>query len=100
MAESKSAYVVANVTILDQKKWAEYKSKVGETLTPWGAEVVFRGQKVDALSGKNPHTDIVVLRYPSIDAMKSWVSSDAYQAIVPIRNQGAKMDLTTYESET
>lgn len=100
MEETKSAYVVANITILDQNKWAEYRSKVGTTLTPWGAELIFRGKKVEVLSGENVHTDTVVIRFPSLKALNNWMKSDAYQALIPIREQGAKMDLTTYQSQS
>ena len=31
------AYVVGHITVKNADKWAEYRSKVPQTLAPWGA---------------------------------------------------------------
>lgn len=91
-----SAYVVGHITVKDADKWAEYRSKVSATLTPWGGELVFRGKQSAALAGANPHPDIVVIRFPDLDAVNGWFSSAAYQALIPVREQGADMVLLSY----
>lgn len=92
------AYVVGHITVKNQEMWAEYRSKVPETLAPWGGELVFRGKQVAALSGKNSHPDIVVIRFPTITAVNGWFSSPAYQSLIPLRQQAAEMILLSYES--
>lgn len=91
------AYVVGHITVKHQEMWAEYRSKVPETLAPWGAELVFRGKQVATLSGENAHNDIVVIRFPSVAAVNGWFSSSAYQALIPLRQQAAEMVLLSYE---
>ena len=39
------AYVVGHITVKNAQMWAEYRSKVPQTLAPWGAELVFRGRQ-------------------------------------------------------
>jgi len=95
----KSAYVIGNITVLDQTRWSEYRSKVPATLTPWGGELVFRGKRSKAFCGEYDHTDIVVIRFPNAQALNNWFDSDAYQALISIREQAAKMDLISYETE-
>lgn len=95
----KFAYVIGNITVIDQTKWSEYRSKVPATLVPWGGELVFRGKKSKVLGGEYQHTDSVVIRFPDIQALNNWFGSDAYQALIPIREQAAKMDLVSYELE-
>ena len=83
------AYVVGHITVKNAQVWAEYRSKVPQTLAPWGAELVFRGQQVAALAGESQHADIVVIRFPSVAALNDWFSSPAYQALIPLREQAA-----------
>jgi uncharacterized protein (DUF1330 family) len=92
------AYVVGHVTVKDETKWAEYRRQVLATLAPWGAELVFRGKQVAALSGDNPHSDIVVIRFPNSGAVNGWYSSPAYQALIPLREEAAEVVLVSYEA--
>lgn len=92
------AYVVGHITVKDPAKWAEYRDQVPATLAPWQAELVFRGKQLAVLAGKHPHTDIVVIRFPTVAAVNAWFSSPAYQALVPLRLQAADVDLTSYAS--
>lgn len=92
------AYVVGHLTVKDPAAWDEYRSKVPGTLGPWSAELSFRGKKAGVLAGANAHTDIVVVRFTTLDAAKGWYASDAYQALVPIRERAASMDILIYEA--
>ncbi len=90
------AYVVGQMTVKNQEKWAEYRSQVLATLLPFGGELVFRGEQVKAFSGVCPHPDIVVIRFPSLDAAEGWHGSSAYQRLIPLRQQAADVVLVTY----
>lgn len=90
------AYVVGHITVKNIEKWAEYRGQVPGTLAPWGAELVFRGSQVAALAGENPHSDIVVIRFPDIAAVNAWYTSPAYQALIPLRQQAADIVLLSY----
>jgi len=92
------AYVVGQMTVNNETKWAEYRGQVLATLAPFGGELVFRGNQVRALSGECPHADIVVIRFPSLADADGWHNSAAYQALLPIRQEAADVVLTTYEA--
>ena len=91
------AYLVGTISVKSPHLWAEYKKQVPDTLVPWGAELVFRGKKVAALAGRNPHSDIVIILFPDVAAVNGWFSSPAYQALIPLREQAADVDLICYE---
>ncbi|WP_341645184.1 DUF1330 domain-containing protein [Thauera sp. SDU_THAU2] len=93
-----AAYVIGHITVKDSDKWAEYRSKVPETLAPWGAELVLRGKRTKVLSGQHEHTDTVVIRFPDSETVAKWYNSSAYQALIPLRTQAAEIDLISYES--
>ncbi len=93
-----SAYVVGRVTVLDPQKWAEYRARVPATLTPWGAELVLRGRQVAAFEGEDPHADIVVIRFADAATAAQWHDSAAYQALIPLRREAARVVLLCYEA--
>jgi len=92
------AYLIGHLTIKDGEKWAAYRSRVPATLEPWGAELVFRGQRAEVLAGEHPHTDVVVIRFPSRESIAGWHASAAYQALIPLRQQATDGVLLSYEA--
>jgi len=93
-----AAYLVGHITIKDADKWLRYREQVPATLQPWEAEITFRGKLFGIFSGEHPYDDIVVIRFPSKEAVTNWHASPAYQALLPLRQQAAKMLLLAYET--
>lgn len=91
-----NAYVIGHITVKDPQRWADYRSQVPATLAPWGGELVFRGTRLDDLSGRQPHADVVVIRFPDQSALDAWHASPAYQALIPLRTAAADIVLTAY----
>jgi len=71
----------------------EYRSKVPATLEPWGGELVFRGGLSSVLSGNHKHSDTVVIRFPDLQALTNWHSSQQYQSLIHLRLEAAEIDL-------
>jgi len=92
------AYVLGQITVKDEVAWAEYRRQVPGTLAPWGAELVLRGQQVQALAGACPHADVVLIRFADVAAARSWHASEAYQALIPLRTRAADLTLLIYEA--
>jgi uncharacterized protein (DUF1330 family) len=95
----KPAYVIGNITVKNQDKWSEYCNKVPATLSPWKGELVFRGKKSEVLGGDFQHSNTVVIGFPNIEALNNWFNSEDYQALIPIREQAADVDLISYQAE-
>jgi uncharacterized protein (DUF1330 family) len=93
-----TAYVIGHITVKDAEKWAQYRSQVPGTLAPWGADLVCRGKRLHILSGEHHHTDMVVICFPDADSVSNWFYSQAYQALIPLRNQAAEVVLVSYGS--
>ena len=92
-----NAYLIGHITVKDAVKWAEYRDRVPATLQPWGAELVFRGTRAAILAGQHSCADVVVIRFPSQEAVMGWYSSAAYQALVPLREEAADVVLLSYD---
>lgn len=95
-----TAYAIGHISVKDPVKWAKYLSLVPPTLAPWGAEIVLRGQRASVLSGQHAHSDTVVIRFPNPESVAGWHNSSAYQALVPLRNEAADVDLISFESDS
>ncbi len=91
-----SACVIGHITVRDEDKWAQYRAQVPATLAPWGAELLFRGQRADILAGNHAHLDTVVIRFPDADTVDAWYNSPEYQALIPLRQQAADLDLVVF----
>ncbi|MGA8832251.1 MAG: DUF1330 domain-containing protein [Desulfomonilaceae bacterium] len=91
------AFLIGHMTIKDTDKWAQYRKQVPDTLGPWGAKLIFRGQRSRVLAGEHHHTDTVVIQFPSQDALNGWYTSNAYQALIPLRSEAAEMVLVSYD---
>lgn len=91
-----NALVIGHITVKDADKWAQYRSQVPATLAPWGAELVFRGIKCAVLGGSHAHSDTVVIRFPNAQASQGWFASAAYQALIPLREEAAQVDLISF----
>lgn len=93
-----AAYVIGNITVRDQEKWAQYRAGVPQTLAAWGGELILRADQGEALGGHHRHADVVVLRFPDLASAHGWYESPAYQALIPLREQAADVDLSVYLS--
>ena len=94
-----AAYAVGNYNVKDSDKWAEYRSKVPATLAPYNGELVFRGHPSEVLAGSHRHAGVVILRFADMAALSGWFRSPAYQALIPLRDAGAQVDLVAYEAD-
>ena len=98
MNEKHAACVIGHISVKDPTKWAEYCSRVPATIAPWNAELLFRGQRASVLGGEHHRSDTVVLRFPDLDAVNGWFQSAAYQALIPLRQEAAEVDLISFEA--
>ena len=96
MGTDSAAYVIGHISVLDEAKWAEYRSQVPATLAPWGAELLLRARKAKVLGGAHRHSDVVVIRFPDLAAADGWFNSAAYQSLIPLRKVAAEVDLISF----
>ncbi len=90
------ACVVGRIEVRDAEAWAEYCRLVPSTLTAWNATVVARGSGALASTGAAFESDMVVIRFPDLDAIEGRYRSAAYQALIPLRDQAADVVIVGY----
>ena len=93
-----SAYMIATITVKDPGKFKEYLAETQKVAAPFGAELLFRGRAEQVLSGgEADHGIAVVVKFPSLDHIRRWYGSDAYQSLIPLRHAGTDMTMMSYE---
>lgn len=92
------AYLIANITVKDAQKMEAYAAAAGPTLEPHGAEFIMEGHLAENLSGHWPVQGVALVRFPSIEAAKTWYHSAEYQALKELRSSAADMDIALFEA--
>jgi len=92
-----SAYLIGHIKVKNETYWQTYLEGVSKSLLPYKAEVVFRGRLFRVLAGKHSHENTVVIRFPDQDTLQTWYNSEAYQALIPIRDKGADVVIVSYD---
>src|SRR5688572_4414329 len=80
-----TAYVIADVEIIDADGFKQYSQQVPETLEPYGGRFLVRGGALETVEGNFRPKRIVVLEFPDVTSAKAWYESPAYQRILPLR---------------
>jgi len=83
----------ATVQVKDPEKLKVYVSQVGATMAPHGGKMVARGKVAKQLSGEVKHQIQAMFEFPSADAIDTWYESDAYQALIPNRDEAADVTI-------
>lgn len=91
-----SAFFIATSLIKDPEKFQKYAKETGQTFAAHGGEPVLRGKFEGTLNGSaDPHV-VGIIKFPSVEALHAWHDSEAYQALVPLRNEAADMTISVY----
>jgi uncharacterized protein (DUF1330 family) len=84
-----TAFVIVHARIKDAEKFKEYGATSRPTVAAFGGEFVFRGKFAQALHGVHDYHLSGVLKFPDQETVTTWYNSDAYQALIPNRDEAA-----------
>jgi uncharacterized protein (DUF1330 family) len=84
------AYLIAHVQVTDQDGWKQYIAALPATLAPYHVKTLSRAAPVALDASAPPAGSTVILAFNSMDDLKAWWNSPAYQAIIPLREKSAK----------
>lgn len=95
------AYMMSHVTVTDQEKFQSYIAKTRSIAAEFGAKPVAIGTQPEMLNGEgDDHQMVFVIEFPSMEQLKAWHHSDAYKAIVPLREEGSHQHMVAYEARS
>ena len=73
-----AAYVIADITVTDAEKMANYRVWSTKAMQEHGAEVLVRGGAVEVLEGPWTPSRLVVLKFPSRAQARAFYDSETY----------------------
>ena len=92
-----SAYLIGHITVKDPDLWQVYITGVQKSLVPFGADLVFRGQRAAILAGEHSYDQCVVIKFANQAAIQEWYNSEVYQGLIPTRDQAADVVILSYD---
>jgi len=92
-----SAYILANVQITNPEQYEEYKKLSRAAMQAYGAEVCVRGGKVELLEGDWTPERVVLLKFPSVEAARTFNDSPEYGKARAARQGAAIMRMVLIE---
>lgn len=84
-----TAFAVARLTDVKMgPKIVTYLGEVDAALAPFEGKFIIHGSPKIELEGRWPD-DLIVIAFPSLDAVRAWYDSPAYREILPLRTNNS-----------
>jgi uncharacterized protein (DUF1330 family) len=91
-----TAYLIGRISIKDHTLWQQYVTGVRESLTGYNASLLFRGKKASQLAGEADKDHVVVIRFDNEMVLDHWFKSEKYQQLIPLRDQAADVEISSF----
>jgi uncharacterized protein (DUF1330 family) len=80
-----AAYAIVDLDVKDAEALADYRRDVPATVAKYGGRFLARGGATVVLEGSWKPKRVVVLEFPSMDALQRWYRSDDYKPLLADR---------------
>jgi uncharacterized protein (DUF1330 family) len=84
-----AAYLIADIEVTNPAGYDEYRRQVPATVEKYGGRFVVRGGASETLEGEWGPKRVVVLEFPTMDALKRWYNSAEYKPLIALRQKNA-----------
>ncbi len=92
-----TAYLIADVEVIDSAAYEEYRQKVPATIAAYGGRYIARGGATQVLEGGWAPKRCVLLEFPSMTQLKTWWDSPEYVPLRAIRERATRSNLVAVE---
>ena len=92
-----SAYVIADIDVVDQAAYEDYRKQVLAVVTKYGGKFIVRGGKIDPREGGWAPKRIVVVEFPSFAQAQKFYDSPEYAPLIKLRQKASKGKLILVE---
>jgi uncharacterized protein (DUF1330 family) len=92
-----TAYLIADVEVLDKVAYEEYRQKVPATIAAYGGRYVARGGATEVLEGSWAPKRCVLIEFPSMAQLKAWWDSPEYVPLREVRRRSTRSNLIATE---
>jgi uncharacterized protein (DUF1330 family) len=90
-----SAYLIAEITVIDPVGYEKYRAKVGTSLSNYNAKFLVRGGTIENLEGGWSPQRLVMCEFPDMKTIREWYVSEEYQEIKKLRDDTAAFNIVS-----
>ena len=85
-----SAFVIAEIDVVDPAAYEDYRKQVPAVVSKYGGKFIVRGGKVDPKEGGWTPKRIVVVEFPSMGQAQKFYDSPEYAPLIKLRQKASK----------
>ena|SRR5690242_16735227 len=90
------AYTIADIDWHDEAKAVEYRRLLGPTLDKYGGRTLVANQAQELEGGWTPRR-VVIIEFPSMEALQTWYHSPEHAPVLRLRQEGAQTEMIAVE---
>ena len=91
------AYLIADVDVTDPVGYADYTRDIVATVQAHGGRYLARGGRSAVLEGDWTPRRLVLIEFPSAEALRAWYESPEYAPLIALRQRTARARLIAVE---
>ncbi|MEH6588095.1 MAG: DUF1330 domain-containing protein [Halioglobus sp.] len=80
-----AAYAIVDIDIFDIADYVQYQKAIGPLLASVDAQYLVRGGEFQVIEGSAEPQRLIVVEFPSMEALMDFYDSEAYRALEPQR---------------
>ena len=80
-----SVYLIAMVRVDDPETYKKYTTQTPATIKKYGGKFLARAGEVETIEGESFHDRLVILEFPTKQALHEWYTSPEYRAALKYR---------------
>jgi uncharacterized protein (DUF1330 family) len=90
------AFLVTDIEWHDEAKATEYREKLGPVMEKFGGKTLAVGAPT-VLEGSWKPARLVIVEFPTVEALRSWYASAEYQPVLKLRHEGARTNMVVLD---
>lgn len=91
------AYLVADITVTDPQRYAEYRAKAPAVIAQYGGRYLVRAGTIHPLEGDLGVDRFVVLEFPTLQAARTFYDSPEYAPLLQLRQETTRSKVALVE---
>jgi uncharacterized protein (DUF1330 family) len=92
-----TAYLIVDNEITDPKAYDEYRRQVMPLVERFGGRFRVRGGAISPLEGDWKPRRLVIIEFPSMDALQAWYRSPEYAPMLSLRQTASRGSVVAVE---
>jgi uncharacterized protein (DUF1330 family) len=90
-------YLIANIKVTDPEGFERYRAGVPAVIAQYGGRYAVRGGTMERLENADGFNRIIVLEFPSLDAVRAFYSSAEYAPLLKLRIETTESQVVMIE---